>query len=98
MKRVARMDVELLAEERNLLSVGYKNVIGSRRASWHILSSTEQKEAANGNEHDAGMIRDYMKRVENELVAVCNDILSVIAIHLLPSSVAGESVVFFYKL
>jgi 14-3-3 protein epsilon len=33
-------------EERNLLSVGYKNVIGARRASWRILSSIEDKERA----------------------------------------------------
>ena len=32
---------ELTVEERNLLSVAYKNVIGTRRASWHIISSIE---------------------------------------------------------
>lgn len=44
MKKVASMDVELTVEERNLLSVAYKNVIGARRASWRIISSIEQKE------------------------------------------------------
>ncbi|KAL4558222.1 hypothetical protein LXL04_036420 [Taraxacum kok-saghyz] len=41
---------ELTVEERNLLSVAYKNVIGSCRASWHIISSIEQKEESSGNE------------------------------------------------
>ena len=43
MKKVAKVDSELTVEERNLLSVGYKNVIGARRASWRIMSSIEQK-------------------------------------------------------
>ena len=33
MGKVAKMDVELTVEERNLLSVAYKNVIGARRGS-----------------------------------------------------------------
>ena len=98
MKKVARMDIELTSEERNLLSVGYKNIIGARRASWRILSSVEQKEEAKGNESNVRRIMDYMKRVEDELTKICNDILSIIAIHLLPSSTAGESIVFFYKM
>lgn len=35
--------LELINEERNLLSVAYKNVVGARRSSWRIISSIEQK-------------------------------------------------------
>jgi 14-3-3 protein epsilon len=44
MKKVAQLNQELTVEERNLLSVAYKNVVGSRRASLRIISSIEQKE------------------------------------------------------
>jgi 14-3-3 protein epsilon len=43
MKKVAALNVELTVEERNLLSVAYKNVIGARRAAWRIIASIEQK-------------------------------------------------------
>lgn len=98
MKKVAQLDVELTVEERNLVSVGYKNVIGARRASWRILSSIEQKEDSKGNEENVKRIQSYRKRVEDELARVCNDILSVIDKHLIPPSTAVESTVFFYKM
>lgn len=63
MKNVASMDVELTVEERNLLSVAYKNVIGARRASWRIISSLEQKEENKGGEDKLKMIREYRKTV-----------------------------------
>ena len=44
MRRVAYLDVELSVEERNLLAVGYKNQVGTRRASWRTMYSIEQKE------------------------------------------------------
>ncbi|XP_057956303.1 14-3-3-like protein D isoform X2 [Malania oleifera] len=98
MKNVAKLDVELTVEERNLLSVGYKNVIGARRASWRILSSIEQKEEARGNEHNAKRIKEYRQKVELELSTICTDIMTVIDEHLIPSSSAGESTVFYYKM
>ncbi|KAF9616748.1 hypothetical protein IFM89_032267 [Coptis chinensis] len=42
-KKIAKLDLELTVEERNLLSVGYKNVIGACRASWCIMSSIKTK-------------------------------------------------------
>lgn len=98
MKKVAKMDVELTVEERNLLSVGYKNVIGSRRASWRILSSIEQKEESRGNDQNAKRIKEYRQKVETELINICKDILAVIDEHLIPSCTAGESRVFYYKM
>ncbi|XP_042505119.1 14-3-3-like protein D isoform X2 [Macadamia integrifolia] len=98
MKKVARLDVELTVEERNLLSVGYKNVIGARRASWRILSSIEQKEEAKGNDVNAKRIKEYRQKVESELSGICTDIMTVIDEHLIPSSSAGESTVFYYKM
>ncbi|KAJ8616472.1 hypothetical protein MRB53_035844 [Persea americana] len=98
MKKVARLDVELTVEERNLLSVGYKNVIGSRRASWRILTSIEQKEDSRGNEHHVKRIKEYRNKVESELSDICHDIMTVIDEHLIPSSTAGESTVFYYKM
>jgi len=47
-KKVSVSGVELNSEERNLLSVAYKNVIGSRRASLRVLNSIEQKENSKG--------------------------------------------------
>jgi len=98
MKRVANMDVELTVEERNLLSVAYKNVIGARRASWRIISSIEQKEENKGNATHVQRIKEYRGRVEKELNSICSDILSVLDEHLIPSSTTGESKVFYFKM
>ncbi|XP_074591269.1 14-3-3-like protein B isoform X1 [Curcuma longa] len=98
MKKVAKLDVELTVEERNLLSVGYKNVIGARRASWRILSSIEQKEEARGNEQHVKNIKEYRQKVETELSGICSDIMTLIDEHLIPSSTAAESSVFYNKM
>ncbi|OVA18895.1 14-3-3 protein [Macleaya cordata] len=98
MKKVAKLDLELTVEERNLLSVGYKNVIGARRASWRIMSSIEQKEESKANEQNVKLIKGYRQKVEEELSKICNDILTIIDEHLIPSSGSGESTVFYYKM
>ncbi|KPV78471.1 uncharacterized protein RHOBADRAFT_65928 [Rhodotorula graminis WP1] len=98
MKEVAKLGVELTVEERNLLSVSYKNVIGARRASWRIISSIEQKEEAKGNQSQVQKIKAYREKVEGELSDVCNDILNVLDQHLIPAAQAGESKVFYHKM
>lgn len=98
MKRVAELNVELTVEERNLLSVAYKNVIGARRASWRIISSIEQKEENKGNEAHVKKIREYRKKVETEVSNICSDILQVLNKHLIASATSGESKVFYLKM
>jgi len=98
MKKVACMDVELTVEERNLLSVAYKNVIGARRASWRIISSIEQKEENKGNETHVARIKEYRSKVEAELTNICNDIVNVLDQHLIPTASTGESKVFYNKM
>nr|QVG73984.1 FT4 [Tamarix hispida] len=89
---------ELTVEERNLLSVAYKNVIGARRASWRIISSIEQKEESRGNEDHVATIKDYRAKIEAELSKICNGILKLLESHLVPSASAAESKVFYLKM
>jgi len=67
MKKVAILNVELSVEERNLLSVAYKNVIGARRASWRIISSIEQKEESKGAEGKLEYTKLYRAIVSKSL-------------------------------
>jgi 14-3-3 protein epsilon len=98
MKAVTSLGEELTVEERNLLSVAYKNVIGARRASWRIVSSIEQKEESKGNDVQVGLIKEYRQKIEAELAKICEDILEVLSKHLIPSAQSGESKVFYYKM
>lgn len=94
MKSVATYDTELTVEERNLLSVAYKNVIGARRASWRIISSIEQKEEGSSE----NQVRTYRIQIEKELKEICADILNLLDKHLIPHASTGESKVFYYKM
>lgn len=103
MREVSVADGELSVEERNLLSVAYKNAVGSRRASWRIISSVEQKENTKSNSEAAGRAAEYRKKVEKELDDICQKILDLLSNHLISSETpvpAGkeESQVFYYKM
>ncbi|KAL5660737.1 hypothetical protein ACJX0J_027862, partial [Zea mays] len=61
MKNLARMDVDMSAEERHLFSVGFKNTIGAKR----IICSHEKK--VTSDRQTGVMIDAYKKKVEEEL-------------------------------
>ena len=73
MKSVTETGIELSNEERNLLSVAYKNVVGARRSSWRVISSIEQK--TEGSERKQQMAKEYREKVETELRDICQDVL-----------------------
>jgi 14-3-3 protein epsilon len=98
MKSVGKQKQELSVEERNLLSVAYKNAVGSRRAAWRIITSLEQKETTKGNSEQAAYAKEYCSKVEKELNDICNGILSLLGDNLIPSASNDESKVFYYKM
>ncbi|QSS62247.1 14-3-3 protein epsilon [Histoplasma capsulatum] len=95
---VTMLGGELTVDERNLLSVAYKNVVGTRRASWRIISSIEQKEDSKGSEKHVAIISQYRQKIEAELERVCQDVLDVLDQSLIPKAESGESKVFYHKM
>merc|ERR1711972_208248 len=98
MEQVGKQPDELSVEERNLLSVAYKNAVGSRRAAWRIITSVEQKEKSKGNEENAKYAKEYCAKVETELQKICDTILGLLDANLIPKSGNGESKVFYQKM
>eukprot|EP00928_Gymnodinium_smaydae_P085731 TRINITY_DN6931_c0_g1_i1.p1 TRINITY_DN6931_c0_g1~~TRINITY_DN6931_c0_g1_i1.p1 ORF type:complete len:253 (+),score=74.62 TRINITY_DN6931_c0_g1_i1:86-844(+) len=94
-KRVAKMGEELSIEERNLLSVAFKNSVGARRKAWRNVYH-EEKEIS--NEAVAGEIRQYRGKIEAELRQKCEDMLALISKELLPKATLSESKVFYIKM
>lgn len=92
MKALVDAKQDLSVEERNLLSVAYKNVVGSRRASWRTLNVDDQS--------DAELIKTYKKIVEGELDKISGEILSLLTDKLIPAvqGKADESEVFYQKM
>ena len=77
MKNVVKTGEELSIEERNLLSVAYKNSVGSRRTAWRAISSIEQKEEAKGSKN-LNLLKNYKKTIEEELNKYCDDIIGLL--------------------
>lgn len=96
MKAVTETGVELSNEERNLLSVAYKNVVGARRSSWRVISSIEQK--TEGSERKQQMAREYREKVEKELRDICYDVLNLLDNFLIVKASNPESRVFYLKM
>jgi len=111
MKKVAEMGGALEQEERNLLSVAFKNVVGARRSSWRIISSIEGKTKESGNERRLTIAKEYREKIEKELNEVCGSVLELLKKHLIPPVSASlknpeekekeklvESIVFYLKM
>lgn len=85
---------DLSVEERNLLSVAYKNVVGARRATWRTLNVDEFK--------DNEAIKTYKRMIEIELENVCLEVINLLQNTLIPAQQGGtpnfEAEVFYLKM
>ena len=100
-KQVAVTEKKLQVEERNILSVAYKNVVGMKRNSRRLLTNAEEKESK-GSKPDAeaniARMRQYRDKIENELVAPCMDVIGLLDDVLIPNADDSESQVFYLKM
>ena len=97
MTTIANEQGVLQVEERNLLSVAYKNIVGARRAAWRVITSllhtTEPRPA-----DQMGVLKDYKTTVEKELQELCCQILKMLEKTLIENSTGTEEKVFYLKM
>jgi hypothetical protein len=76
-----KVNEDLDFEERNILSVAYKNAVGMRRIAWRAI-----KKASTYYKKYSPFINEYMNTIEEECVEICKDMLNLIQKHLLPKA------------
>jgi len=99
MKKLTMMGDKLTDEQRNLLSVAFKNVVGARRSAWRIVSSIEHKSVDKGE--TTALASKYRVEIEKELQDRCGEVLTLIDEHLLPTvqeDDGKEAKVFYLKM
>lgn len=69
MMKVTQEKKVLTNEERNLLSVAYKNVVGCLRNAWRMIS---HKTKLNPSEE---VVKGCLQKIEDELQDICNNVL-----------------------
>ena len=75
-----------------------RNAVGSRRAAWRVITSTEQKETFKGKEQLVSHAKEYVAKVEDELQKICDGILALMDKELIPSPGTDDLKVFYYKM
>ena len=89
---------DLSSDERNLLSIAYKNTISQDRQAIRTLLAYESKEAKKTDSPYLEFIREYKVKVQKELEDLCNKINATIDSSLLPKATTDEAKVFYHKM
>ncbi|CAH8287941.1 unnamed protein product [Heterobilharzia americana] len=96
MKLYTEKKERLENEERNLLSVAYKNVVGARRSAWRVISASEAKAASHPRRKQ--IAEECRIKMEEELNEICKEVLTLIEKYLMPNADSDESKVFYKKM
>jgi len=88
-------DDDVSVDVRNLLSVGFKNLIGSRRAAWRTVSAIEQNKKY---EQYSGRCGEYKAQIEKELADLCEDIIESVKDQSIKKASSPESKTFYLKM
>ena len=85
----------LSTDERNLLSVAFKNLVSQQRTAIRTISAIEQNQKYAKH---AGAMKDYKTRIEEELYRNCDEIIALIRSDVLSKASDDESRAFFLKM
>ena len=88
-------DSDFTTEERNLLSVGFKNLIGTKRTALRTISAIEQNPKYS---KFADALGNYKKRIEEELFNQCINIVNLVKDKCMTLASNNESKAFFLKM
>ncbi|KAG9219327.1 hypothetical protein CCMSSC00406_0001737 [Pleurotus cornucopiae] len=92
-------NARLTIEERNLLSVAYKNMTNNLRNSWRIVDTLEQMQRIrDGDKRHLELTRIQRGRIETDLTNLCKEIVSLLEQKLIPAAKRGEESVFYSKM
>ena len=86
---------DFTTEERNLLSVGFKNQIGSKRTAIRTISAIEQNPKY--QKFNDGL-SSYKKKIEGELYDQCISIVDIVKGQCMKVAATDETKAFFYKM
>lgn len=86
---------ELSGEERNLISVPFKNLSGNKRTAWRALTAIEENPKYE-KYHEKTKV--YKVKIEGELKKICQDAISTIDHTLLKNASSAEAKVFYLKM
>ena len=86
---------DFTTDERNLLSVGFKNLIGSKRTAIRTIAAIEQNPKY---QKFGDSLKHYKTRIELELFNQCLNIVGIVKERCLKVAVENESQAFFLKM
>ena len=86
---------EVTADERNLISVAFKNLISSKRAACRTIAAIEQnpKYSKFGD-----ALAQYKATIETQLISDCENVIKIIDEKVLAKSCENEAKAFFVKM
>nr|VWO95225.1 Cellulose-growth-specific protein [Ganoderma boninense] len=91
-------NAQLTIDERNLLSIAYKNLTANLRESWRTIDALQKREALSSSRHQVKLMRVQKERIEKDLDKVCRDVVDLLERYLIPAASNGEEKVFYSKM
>lgn len=88
--KIAKDGKDLSLQERNLLSIAFKNAVGQRRAAWRV--------ALNDNDSSLDALsKSFRHSIEKEIEPCCRDVLDLLENYLIPHPASNSDSQIFYQ-